>query len=194
VLFVCENNGFSEFSRTEDQHPVPLRQRALGYGITHEIVDGNDVEMTAQATADLVARLRRGDGPFLLEAVTNRVRGHYEGDPQRYRATAPGSDGEPSAADPLERARASLVALGTATESIDTAVSDEVDRAVRAARAAPWPDPARMAELGDVRRIVAASREYAAPAAAASLPAASPDTGAAHRPDPGQPCPPGRPR
>jgi 2-oxoisovalerate dehydrogenase E1 component len=178
VLFVCENNGFSEFSRTEDQHPVPLRQRAVGYGITHETVDGNDVEMTAQATADLVARLRGGDGPFLLEAVTNRVRGHYEGDPQRYRATAPGSDGEPPAADPLERAGASLLALGIATESIDAAVSDEVDRAVRAARAAPWPDPARMAELGDVRRIAAVSREYAAPAAAALLPTASPDTGA----------------
>jgi 2-oxoisovalerate dehydrogenase E1 component len=177
VLFVCENNGFSEFSRTVDQHPVPLRQRAVGYGITHETVDGNDVEMTARATAGLVARLRGGDGPFLLEAVTNRVRGHYEGDPQRYRAAAPGANGEPPAADPLERARVSLAARGIATESIDAAVSEEVDRAVRAARAAPWPDPARMAELGDVRRIVAASREYAAPAAAASLPTASPDPG-----------------
>jgi 2-oxoisovalerate dehydrogenase E1 component len=175
VLFVCENNGFSEFSRTEDQHPVPLRQRALGYGITHEIVDGNDVEMTALATANLVARLRRGDGPFLLEAVTRRVRGHYEGDPQRYRETEPGPDGDPAAVDPVERARTFLMARGVATETIDAAVSDEVDRAVGAARAAPWPDPARTAELGDVRRIVAASRECGALSAPASPPTALPD-------------------
>lgn len=68
------------------------------------------------------------------------------------------------------------MAWGVATETIDAAVSDEVDRAVGAARAAPWPDPARTAELGDVRRIVAASREGDARPAAASLPAASPDT------------------
>jgi 2-oxoisovalerate dehydrogenase E1 component len=174
VLFVCENNGFSEFSRTEDQHPVTLRQRALGYGIAHETIDGNDVEMTAQATANLVARLRGGDGPFLLEAVTNRVRGHYEGDPQRYRATAAGQVGDPVAADPVERARTALAALGVRTETIDRAVTDEVDRAVEAARAAPWPDPARTAELGDVRRIVAARPDYAAPPAATSPPTARP--------------------
>lgn len=60
VLFVCENNGFAEFSRTEDQHPVPLKQRAAGYGIACETVDGNDVEATARAASRLVAELRGG--------------------------------------------------------------------------------------------------------------------------------------
>jgi 2-oxoisovalerate dehydrogenase E1 component len=184
VLLVCENNGFSEFSRTEDQHPVPLRERALGYGITHEIVDGNDVEMTARAAANLVTRLRGGDGPFMLEAATNRVRGHYEGNPQRYRDTTPGSDGDPVTADPVERARTSLIALGIATETIDTDVTDEVDRAITAARAGPWPDPARTAELGDVRRIVAASREYATPADTVPRPAPPPDTAPLDTPPP----------
>ena len=90
---------------------IPCRC-ASGPGLRrhHEIVDGNDVEMTALATANLVARLRRGDGPFLLEAVTRRVRGHYEGDPQSYRATEPGPDGDPAAVDPVERARTFLMA------------------------------------------------------------------------------------
>jgi 2-oxoisovalerate dehydrogenase E1 component len=104
VLFVCENNGFSEFSRTGDQQPVGLAERAHGYGIAHERVNGNDVEETATATSRLVHRLRGGEGPFLLEAITERIRGHYEGDPQRYRH----SD-EARAADPLGAMRTSLL-------------------------------------------------------------------------------------
>ena len=161
VLFVCENNGYAEFSRTEDQHPVPLKQRAAGYGIASETVDGNDVAATARAAARLVAELRRGTGPILFEAVTSRGRGHYEGDPQKYRG------GEEPAADPLERGRTALLEAGVparAVDQVDAAAAAEVNRAVEAARSAPWPDPARTAELGDVRRIVAAARMPAAPA------------------------------
>jgi 2-oxoisovalerate dehydrogenase E1 component len=153
VLFVCENNGFAEFSRTEDQHPVPLSQRALGYGIAYQSVDGNDVEATAQAAAELVARLRGGDGPFLLEAVTERGRGHYEGDPQRYR-DAP----ERQPPGPLGRSRDALLAGGLAAEivdQVDAEVLAEVDRAVVVASGAPWPEPARALEIGDVRQVVA---------------------------------------
>jgi 2-oxoisovalerate dehydrogenase E1 component len=165
VLFVCENNGFAEFSRTEDQHPVPLTQRALGYGIAYEKVDGNDVEATAEATRELVGRLRGGGGPVLLEAVTERGRGHYEGDPQRYRdADERGTPG------PLDRSRAALLAGGLAAEAVDQVDAEvlaEVDRAVAVARDAPWPDPARALEIGDVRRIVARAAPAAAPPTAA---------------------------
>ncbi|HEY3881802.1 MAG TPA: thiamine pyrophosphate-dependent enzyme [Trebonia sp.] len=161
VLFVCENNGYAEFSRTEDQQPVPLKQRAAGYGIASETVDGNDVAATARAAARLVAELRQGAGPILLEAVTSRGRGHYEGDPQKYRGA------EEQAADPLEHARAALLEAGVpacAVDQVDAAAAAEADQAVEAARAAPWPDPAQTAELGDVRHIVAAARMPAAPA------------------------------
>ena len=154
VLLVCENNGFSEFSRTADQHPANLAARAAGYGIPHHRVDGNDVEAVAALAGDLVARIRAAGGPELLEAVTERVRGHYEGDPQRYRDPA-----AERAADPLVGARAALVAAG-ATDAELTAVEEEsaaeVAAAIDAARAAPLPDPAGVAELGDVRRVVAA--------------------------------------
>jgi 2-oxoisovalerate dehydrogenase E1 component len=153
VLFVCENNGFAEFSRTADQHPVPLAQRAAGYGIAYQQVDGNDVEATAETAGALVARLRGGHGPVLLEAVTERGRGHYEGDPQRYRdpeaRPAPG---------PLDRSRAALLGGGAAAETldqVDAEVVAEVDAAVAVARDAPWPEQARASEIGDVRQVVA---------------------------------------
>lgn len=153
VLLVCENNGFSEFSRTADQHPTGLSDRARGYGIDFARVDGNDVDATAAIVRDIVARLRAGSGPVLLEAVTERVAGHYEGDQQRYRDT----DAD-TAPDPLGRMRAALEADGVAAarlDELDAAVTAEVDRAVETARNAAWPDPARVRELGDVRRIVA---------------------------------------
>jgi 2-oxoisovalerate dehydrogenase E1 component len=156
VLFVCENNGFSEFSRTADQHPVSLSQRALGYGLRHVQVDGNDVVATAAAAAELVGSLRAGAGPALLEAVTERVRGHYEGDPQRYRD--PDAEAAP---DPLERLRARLtngVVDVAQLEAIDSEVAAEVDAAVAIAEAAPWPQVDRMHDLGDVRRVVARTR------------------------------------
>jgi 2-oxoisovalerate dehydrogenase E1 component len=166
VLFVCENNGFAEFSRTEDQHPVPLARRAVGYGIAFQQVDGNDVEATAEAARDLVGRLRRGDGPVLLEALTERARGHYEGDPQRYR------EGDPHGAlGPLDRSRVALLAGGLAAEivdQVDAEVRAEVDRAVAIARDAPWPEPARALEIGDVRHVVARAAAGAAPSRSAS--------------------------
>ena len=85
VLFVCENNQYSEFSPFEEQHPVPVTARALSYGIDCMSVDGNDVVAVASAATSFVSRMRAGQGPFLLEAVTYRWHGHYEGDPMSYR-------------------------------------------------------------------------------------------------------------
>ena len=153
LLLVCENNGFSEFSRTSDQHPVPMAARSAGYGIAHETVDGNDIEAVARSASRLIEQIRRGQSPLLLEAVTERVHGHYEGDQQRYR--------DPDAApaeDPIERGRRMLRAQGydeSRIAAIDAAVRAEVDLAATTAQDAPWPDVERSYELGDVRRIVA---------------------------------------
>jgi len=150
VLLVCENNGVSEFSRTEDQHPVGFAERAKGYGIEHVRVDGNDVDVVHAAAERLVAGIRSGGPPVLLEAMTHRIRGHYEGDPQRYRDPVP-------VPDPLERARVRLVArAGEETLArIDDEITADVTAAIEAARAAPYPQKSRMLELGDVRSVVA---------------------------------------
>ncbi|HUY44457.1 MAG TPA: thiamine pyrophosphate-dependent enzyme [Streptosporangiaceae bacterium] len=85
VLFFCENNGYAEFSPTADHHPVPLAQRAAGYGLGFDQVDGNDVVAVAAVTAAACDALRQGQRPRIIEAMTYRWHGHYEGDPQRYR-------------------------------------------------------------------------------------------------------------
>ncbi|MFI5952788.1 pyruvate dehydrogenase complex E1 component subunit beta [Cryptosporangium sp. NPDC051539] len=137
VVFVCENNGYSEFSRTDDQHPVPIAARAGAYGMPFRRVDGNDVEAVEATMSDVFDQLRSGGGPQLVEAVTLRVRGHYEGDPQKYRA------GEQDASDPLVVTRQRLAALGAA--DLDE-VDDDVERTVAAAEKfatdSPEPDPA----------------------------------------------------
>lgn len=149
IIFLCENNGYSEFSRTVDQHPVPLEQRALGYGLPYHRVDGNDVEAVSSRVAAVAAQVRSGSGPQIIESVTIRGRGHYEGDPQRYR---PSDDAaQATDADPVARTRAMLAERGVAPatwEHIDREVADQIDAAVAAARLAPEPDPATV--LADV--------------------------------------------
>src|SRR3954469_21519864 len=85
VVFFCENNGYAEFSSAESQHAAGLAQRAVGYGMEYVAVDGNDVVATASAMTDVIAGVRAGLGPVIVEATTYRRHGHYEGDPQRYR-------------------------------------------------------------------------------------------------------------
>ena len=139
VLF-CENNQYSEFSRATDQHPVPIAERARGYGIGYRHADGNDVEAVAATMAEVLEHVRAGEGPVLVEALTLRVRGHYEGDPQRYRD---GAD-EP-AVDPLDVAQRRLLERGVAEELVADAerrAIAAVDDAEEFARQAPLPDPA----------------------------------------------------
>ena len=142
VIFLCENNGYSEFSRTEEQHPVPLEQRAVAYGIPFHQVDGNDVEAVSAVITTVAASVRAGSGPHLVEAVTLRRRGHYEGDPQRYRERGDAEDRR--ARDPIAVTRAALAerAVAEATwQGIDLEVAADIASAVEAARAAPEPDP-----------------------------------------------------
>src|SRR5581483_6403877 len=82
VVFFCEHNGYAEFSAAAAQHAAPLAQRAAGYGVDFVALDGNDVVATASAMVDMVAAIRAGGGPVIVEAVTYRHHGHYEGDPQ----------------------------------------------------------------------------------------------------------------
>jgi 2-oxoisovalerate dehydrogenase E1 component len=143
VVFFCENNGYSEFSATNEQQPVPVRQRAAGYGITFRQAAGNDVEAVAAVMAGVVAELRRGGGPVLVEATTVRVHGHYEGDPQRYRD--PGELADYEELDPLSVARRRLRQAGVADELVgvvEAEVADQVRRAEAAAASSAEPDPA----------------------------------------------------
>lgn len=143
VLF-CENNRFSEFSSFEDQHPVEIEQRAIGYGLRYRKVDGNDVLAVSNVMAEVLSEVRTGGRPYLIEAVTLRGRGHYEGDPQLYRA-----DSSHSVRDPLDIGREHLASRGIPAEKIvklEAEVEEELEMAITAALEAPLPDASTLTE------------------------------------------------
>jgi TPP-dependent pyruvate/acetoin dehydrogenase alpha subunit len=81
VVFVCENNGFGEFTPMQTVTAVKdIAVRAQGYGIPGHIVDGNDVLEVFKYASEAVARARAGQGPTLLECKTYRWEGHVVGE------------------------------------------------------------------------------------------------------------------
>lgn len=143
VLFLCENNGYSEFSRTIDQQPVSLTARAAGYGLPIQVIDGNDLIAVASAVDSAILSIRNGSGPHMMEAVTLRGRGHFEGDPQRYRDAEDNHRLEVS--DPIHRTRAILLERGVEPSVLDEFAAQAqgaVATAVELARSDPEPDPA----------------------------------------------------
>ncbi|WP_320669106.1 thiamine pyrophosphate-dependent dehydrogenase E1 component subunit alpha [Patulibacter defluvii] len=148
VLFVIENNGFAEFTDSERMwRGDPLVERVRGYGLHHaERIDGNDVAGVRAAVEPLVAAARAGAGPALVEAMTYRVHGHYEGDATPYRDEAELAAWRER--DPIERAVAVLEAAGhgEAVAAIRAAAEDEIDRAVERGLAAPYPEAGTLLE------------------------------------------------
>jgi TPP-dependent pyruvate/acetoin dehydrogenase alpha subunit len=142
VLFLCENNRYSEFTDSSTMARVAdVTERAAAYGIRAVAVDGNDAQAVHAAAVEAVAACRAGDGPVLIEAVTYRWHGHYEGDGQPYK---PADEAERwRARDPLVLAEAELVAGGLATEEqlaeVRHAAEQRVAQAVESARAADVP-------------------------------------------------------
>ena len=145
IIFLCENNGYSEFSRTQDQHPVALGQRAAGYGLPFTQVDGNDLIAVINAVASATDAVRRGSGPYMIETLTLRGRGHYEGDPQRYRDTD--DDRRLAELDPVQRTREALKSAGvdaTDVSRVDDEIALQIEAAITLARQDPEPDPASL--------------------------------------------------
>lgn len=140
ILFVCENNGWSEFSPTKEQFVAQLSDIASAFKIPHVRVDGNSVEEVARAAHDMAASARTG-GPQILECQTRRVRGHFEGDAQKYRPADEmlAADAE----DPIAKVELALEKLGVARTEIDAIIAEaeaQVSAAVLTARADKQPD------------------------------------------------------
>ena len=142
VLFVCENNGFGEFTAIEDvtagANPIA---RGLTFDIPSESVDGMDVLAVRTAAAGALARARDGGGPSFLVCNTYRFGGHHVGDKQDYK-----DDDDAKAwrlKDPIERFGRWLQDSGMATASAIAALENEIDVVVRdaidRAKATPFP-------------------------------------------------------
>lgn len=145
LVCVVENNGYADFIAQHDHQRIErISDRAASYSMPGVTVDGNDVTAVHAAARTAVARARAGAGPSLVECITYRWRGHYEGDPQPYRTNEEVESWK--ARDPLPRVEGLLRARGAIDDAraaeIAAGTRERIESAVRAAEAAPLPDPA----------------------------------------------------
>lgn len=146
VLFVCENNGYSTHTRLDVRQPasVTIRARAASYGLPAQAVDGNDVFAVHDASQTALGHCRSGAGPAFLECATYRWREHvgplWDHD-KGYRSKAEVDAW--IARCPIKSATARLLREGACTQAdvdaMTRASQDAVNRAVAAAKAAPFP-------------------------------------------------------
>jgi pyruvate dehydrogenase E1 component alpha subunit len=150
LIFVCENNGFAEFTpRSAHTKVERVCDVVAPYELERRTVDGSDVEAVWFAFAEQLARARAGGGPLLLECLTHRRRGHYEGDQQGYRDEL--AEAQWLALDPIARLEAAARKRGwidaERSQLLAAAADAEVDRAVEFARAGQPLDPVAAAEF-----------------------------------------------
>ena len=145
VIYACENNGYSEYTRTEEIAAGSITARAEAFGIEAFRIDGQDVLAVNELAQKLVARCRKGEGPFFVELETYRYHGHHVGDINReyYRSKAEEKDWRENR-DPIVRFRTWLVDQGVASEDEIEAINAEIEKdaadAVAYAEAASYPD------------------------------------------------------
>ncbi|MBI9082296.1 MAG: thiamine pyrophosphate-dependent dehydrogenase E1 component subunit alpha [Desulfobacterales bacterium] len=144
LLFVCENNCWAGAQRPEEHCATRhIFQRASGYDMPGRSVDGNDVEAVYTLGAELVDYCRSGKGPAFMEALTYRMRGHGEQDPQHY--VDPKELESWAARCPVRRYRQRLLDDGVLSEAQIRAIDQDAEARVAAAvafgDASPYPGP-----------------------------------------------------
>lgn len=142
VVFAVCTNQFCEMSYMSDHYPTEdVAPRAAGYGIAYDIVDGQDIETTYEATEKAVEHARSGKGPYLVEFKTFRMALHFSGDPGGY--VNPEDLEKWGKRDPIDLCQRKLLDRGVLTEADDkelrTAVDLDVDNAVEEAFSGPDP-------------------------------------------------------
>jgi pyruvate dehydrogenase E1 component alpha subunit len=143
VIFVIENNQYAMGTSTKRATKSPnLWERGAAYGIKGEMVDGMDVLAVKAAAEKAVAACRAGDGPYILEMMTYRYRGHSMSDPAKYR-TREEVQKMREERDAIERVRELLITGGHATDddlkAIDREIKAVVNEAADFSRESPEP-------------------------------------------------------
>ncbi|MED1801387.1 thiamine pyrophosphate-dependent dehydrogenase E1 component subunit alpha [Brevibacillus porteri] len=148
AVFVAENNGYGEatpFSYASSCKTIA--DRAIAYNIPGIRVDGKDVLAVYQAAQEAIERARRGEGPTLIECVTYRNYGHFEGDAQKYKKEEE-KKAHLSEIDAIRKFRNDLLSgkLFTVDEldEIEAAVDKAVEEAVAFSENSPYPEPSEL--------------------------------------------------
>jgi pyruvate dehydrogenase E1 component alpha subunit len=142
VLWVCENNIYGMGTSVERASAVhEIRQKAEGYEMKNNRVDGMDVMKVYEAAKEAIEYVRNESSPYLLEVVTYRYRGHSMGDPERYRKQEEVKKWQEN--DPIGIFRKQLLDKKTvpakALDEVEAQVDDEVNKAVEFAENSPEP-------------------------------------------------------
>jgi acetoin:2,6-dichlorophenolindophenol oxidoreductase subunit alpha len=154
VVFVCENNGFGEFTPMQTVTSVrDIAVRSQAYGIPGLIIDGNDVVEVYRYASEAFARARAGEGPTLIECKTYRWEGHVVGEQAFLGAGAYRSEQEINEWKercPLLRFEKSAAESGHISASelakIRVETEAELEAAVKFARESPLPDPSEVTQ------------------------------------------------
>lgn len=145
LIFVCEHNGFSEWSKSEAVTAGNIADRVAAYGIPSITVDGNDASAVWEAGREAVERARSDQGPTFVQAHTYRLHGHVEYEAgfltRQYRSADEVADWRTR--DPITIAEKTLVESGVPQADLDTQASEVstiVEEAAQFARDSAWPD------------------------------------------------------
>ena len=145
VIYACENNGYSEYTSTDEIAAGSITARAEAFGIEAFQIDGQDVLAVNKLAQELVARARKDEGPFFMELMTYRYHGHHVGDINReyYRSKQEEQDWKDNK-DPITLFGAYLTKEGIATaeelEAMQAEIKADAEAAVEYALAAKYPD------------------------------------------------------
>ncbi len=148
AIFVNENNQWASTTPYRTTNNIEdIADRAKGYGIPGVVVDGNDVFAVIEVAKAAVARAREGLGPTLIEAKTYRIKGHFVGDPEKYR-TKEEVQKHFTANDPIKNFAQKVIGAGwlkqADLDAIHAEAAREIEQAVAAARQAPYPDDSEL--------------------------------------------------
>jgi pyruvate dehydrogenase E1 component alpha subunit len=142
VVYLCENNQYGvSVNINTVTNTETISVRAKGYGIPGVTVDGNDALAVYEAVKEAVQHAREGKGPSLVECLTYRMRGHYEGDPAAYRSKEVTEEWKKK--DPIDRLKLYLLSLGIDEKelvAIEETMEKEIEAATEFAIASPYPD------------------------------------------------------
>ena len=144
ILWVCENNQYGMGTAVDRASAVTeIQRKADGYAIPNERVEGMDVMEVHRVSERVLDYIRSGNGPYFLEIMTYRFRGHSMGDPERYRQQEEVRCWQEN--DPIgiyqEHLIANKIAVLKELNEIELSVIEEVKDAVEFAESSPEPSP-----------------------------------------------------
>ena len=149
MIFFCENNLYGMGAPVSETMAIrDLYRLAEGYNMPSQQIDGMNVLEVREATQEVVERVRAGEGPYFMEALTYRFRGHSMADPAQYRKKA--EEESWKLKDPIAVYKEWLVSNDVASDEelsgVASSAEQEVDAAIEFAEQSPVPPPEALYE------------------------------------------------